>query len=101
VRSSRRLVLLVALLALALAAIDATGALNGLLYATPLLVIGALLINQRFIGEERILARYRALPRPRLRAAKQRWTSTPERALTSALERAPWTLRGPPACAAL
>ena len=77
-------------------AVDASGALNGLLYATPLLVVGALLINQRFIGEERILARYRALPRPRLRPAKRRWTNVPQRALTSALERAPWSMRGPP-----
>jgi hypothetical protein len=78
-------------------AIDAAGALNGLLYAAPLLLIGGLLVCQRFLGEERIIARHRTAPRVRLRPAKRRWAHQAERALSCALERAPWSLRGPPA----
>jgi hypothetical protein len=72
-----------------------SGALDVALYAAPFLVIAALLLSGRFIGEERILAAYRSLPRARRAVAS--WPRLPSLPLTSALERAPWSLRGPPA----
>jgi len=100
VRSPRRLALAIgATFALALvvgaAAAGVSGALDVALYAAPFLVIAALLLSGRFIGEERILAVYRTLPRARRAVAS--WPRLPSLALSSALERAPWTLRGPPA----
>jgi hypothetical protein len=100
VRSPRRLALLIgAAFALALvvgaAAAGVSGALDVALYAAPFLVIAALLLSGRFIGEERILAVYRSLPRARRAVAS--WPRLPSLALSSALERAPWSLRGPPA----
>jgi hypothetical protein len=105
VRSSRRLVMrLSAAFLLALVVADVAsgmaGALDVLLYAAPFVLIAALLLSGRFVGEERILAVYRALPRPKRRTA-QRWPSRPEVAFSAALERAPWSLRGPPAGVAL
>ena len=100
VRSPRRLALLIgAAFALALvvgaAAAGVSGALDVALYAAPFLVIAALLLSGRFIGEERILAAYRSLPRARRAVAS--WPRLPSRPLNSALDRAPWSLRGPPA----
>ncbi len=70
------------------------GALDVALYAAPFLVIATLLLSGRFIGEERILAAYRAWPRRRSVARRAR---VPELQFDSALERAPRSLRGPPA----
>jgi hypothetical protein len=100
VRSPRRLALLIgAAFALALvvgaAAAGVSGALDVALYAAPFLVIAALLLSGRFIGEERILAVYRSLPRARRVAAS--WPRLQTLELSCALERAPWSLRGPPA----
>ena len=104
VRSPRRLALAIgATFALALvvgaAAAGVSGALDVALYAAPFLVIAALLLSGRFIGEERILAR-RAAPTPRLRAERRSWARLPERSLASLLERSPRLQRGPPAPAA-
>jgi hypothetical protein len=77
------------------AAAGISGALDVALYAAPFLVIAALLLSGRFIGEERILAAYRALPRSRRAVARR--PRLPELAFSSALERAPRSLRGPPA----
>ena len=85
------LALLVAPVALGLA-----GTLDALLYAAPFVVIAALLLAGRFVGEERILAIYRARPPARRRTAPG-WPSLPELPFAAALERAPWSLRGPPA----
>jgi hypothetical protein len=100
VQSPRRLALSIsAAFALALvvgaAAAGASGALDVVLYTAPFLVIAALLLSGRFIGEERILAAYRTLPRARRAVAS--WPRLPSRPLSSALERAPRSLRGPPA----
>jgi hypothetical protein len=100
VKSPRRLALFIgAAFALALvvgaAAAGVSGALDVVLYAAPFLVIAALLLSGRFIGEERILAAYRSLPRARRVAAS--WPRLQSLPLSSALERAPWSLRGPPA----
>src|SRR3954452_9502096 len=65
------------------------------LYAAPFLVVAALLLSGRYVGEERILRVYRTRPRPRRQTAR-RWPAAPELALCGALERASWSLRGPP-----
>ena len=65
------------------------------LYAAPFMVVAGLLLSGRYVGEERILRVYRALPRP-VRRAPQRWPQRPELPLCCALERASWSLRGPP-----
>jgi hypothetical protein len=72
------------------------GAAEVALFAAPFLLIAALLLSGRYVGEERILALRRTPPRTRRRLA-QRWPSLAELPFCSALERAPWSLRGPPA----
>jgi hypothetical protein len=68
-------------------------------WAVPLLVVASLLLTGRYVGEERILAA-RAARAPRVRAAKVLWSRRHAAALVSLLERAPRSLRGPPALAA-
>ncbi len=72
------------------------GAAEVVLFAAPFLLIAALLLSGRYVGEDRILAARRTPP-PARRRRTQRWPSRPERPFSSALERAPWSLRGPPA----
>jgi hypothetical protein len=102
VRTPRILVVLFALVAAVDVAAGGAGALSLLLYAAPLLALAALLASGRFIGEERIIARRRARGVPKLRLAlRVGWAGRPARPLTSLLERAPRSLRGPPAQLAL
>jgi hypothetical protein len=68
-------------------------------WAVPLLVVAALLLTGRYVGEEVILAVHRALAR-RVRAAKVIWSRRHSTALVSLLERTPRSPRGPPAHAA-
>jgi hypothetical protein len=68
-------------------------------WAVPLLIVAALLLTGRYVGEEVILAVHRALA-PRVRAAKVLWARRHTAALVSLLERAPRSPRGPPALAA-
>jgi hypothetical protein len=98
VASARRFLLVLAAAALAVVALQGlTGLTELALYAWPLFLMVALLLGGRFVGEERILARWaRALPRPRRRPAR-RWAYGRERALTSLLDSVATTLRGPPA----
>ncbi|RKQ86738.1 hypothetical protein C8N24_4753 [Solirubrobacter pauli] len=71
------------------------------LYAAPFLAIVGLLASGRYVAEDRILAIYRSRPRPRRRSASRRWPSIAELPFSAGVERAPWSLRGPPAaCAA-
>jgi len=70
------------------------------LYAAPFVAVVALLASGRYVGEERILAVYRSQPRRRRSSASRRWPAIPEQPFSAGIERAPWTLRGPPACAA-
>ena len=91
--------LLAAAAVLLAAVMEITGSFELLLYGGPLLFLIGLLISGRFIGEERILAR-RALPAPRVRAARQSWSRLRELPLASLLERSPLQGRGPPAPAA-
>jgi len=103
---SRRRVLigLGATFVLALAIVNvATGkasAVDMALYAAPFMAVVALLLSGRYVGEERILAVYRTQPRRRRSRAGRRWPTLQEQPFSAGLERAPWSLRGPPACAA-
>ncbi len=94
----RFLLCLTALAAVCVAAQAVTGISELALYLTPLFLIGALLLSGRFIGEERIVARWRGVPpvlRPRRCA--QRWQPQPVLALRSAFAHGAFGVRGPPA----
>jgi hypothetical protein len=98
----RFLLCLTALAALSVAAQAVTGVSELALYLTPLFLIAALLLSGRYVGEERIVARWRAtvavLRRPRRRTA--RWRPQAVRALRSRLLQGSFGVRGPPAPAA-
>ncbi len=68
-------------------------------WAAPLLIVAALLLTGRFVGEERILAAHRARVAP-ARSPRLPWPRRHERPLVSLLERAPRSPRGPPALVA-
>jgi hypothetical protein len=98
VRSPRSLHFLLAMAAIAVAILQGVTGVAGLaLYLAPALLLLALLITGRYIGEERLIAGYRKA-RPRRRPAlAPSWPMGRERALTSLLSRAPQSRRGPPA----
>ena len=98
----RRFLTAMAVLALACAVLQAvTGDAQLVLHLTPLFLIGGLLLAGRYVGEDRIVARWRAaLAVARRRPARARWRPRAERALASLLERTPSLLRGPPAALA-
>src|SRR3954454_6508372 len=98
----RRLLTAMALLALACAVLQAvSGDAQLVLHLTPLFLIGGLLLAGRYVGEERIVARWRAaLAQRRPRPVRVRWQPRAERALATLLERSPRLLRGPPAVVA-
>jgi len=95
----RRFLTAMAVLALACALLQAvSGDAQLVLHLTPLFLIGGLLLAGRYVGEERIVARWRAaVARVRRRPVRARWRACAERALASLLERTPSLLRGPPA----
>jgi hypothetical protein len=68
-------------------------------WAVPLLIVAALLLTGRYVGEEVILAAHRALAPVVVRPAKVRWCRRHSTALVSLLERTPRSPRGPPALA--
>jgi hypothetical protein len=86
-----------AVAALAMAAGGTLEVLELVLPWMPFLVVGALLVSRRFVGESRILARLERRSRPRRAAAQARWSRLRERALTSVHTLATQHLRGPPA----
>jgi hypothetical protein len=102
VATARRFLLVLAAAAAAVVALQGlTGLTDLALYAWPLFLIVALLLGGRFVGEDRIVARWTGrLPRPRRLHTARHWTHGRERALTSLLDSAACTLRGPPARAA-
>jgi hypothetical protein len=74
-----------------------TGLTELALYCAPLFLMVGLLLGGRFVGERQILARW-AAARPRRRpVSRPSWPWGHDRALTSLLEQAACTLRGPPA----
>ena len=100
--SSRRVLIsagaaFVAALSVANVVAGNASAMDMALYAAPFLAIVGLLLSGRYVAEERILAVYRSQPRPRRLKVARRWPSLAERPFSAGLERAPWSLRGPPA----
>ena len=100
--SSRRVLIsagaaFVAALSVANVAAGNASAMEMALYAAPFLAIVGLLLSGRYVAEERILRIYRSLPRPKRRSATRRWPSIAELPFSAGIERAPWSLRGPPA----
>jgi hypothetical protein len=98
----RFLLCLTALAALSVAAQAITGVSELALYLTPLFLIAALLLCGRYVGEDRIVARWRAavavLRRPRRRTV--RWRPLYVRALRSQFLEGSFGVRGPPVQAA-
>jgi hypothetical protein len=95
----RFLLCLTALAAVSVAAQAVTGVSELALYLTPLFVIGALLLCGRYVGEDRIVARWRAtvavVRRPRRRAVRWRPRTVPP--LRSQQFEGSFGVRGPPA----
>jgi hypothetical protein len=86
-------------LAAACAAVEAvTGIRDLTLTLTPLFLIAALLLSGRFLGEERIVARWHgAVRRPAARRRARRWSPRAVPVLRSALRQGSVGVRGPPA----
>jgi hypothetical protein len=95
----RFLLCLTALAALCVAAQAATGVSELALYMTPAFLIAALLLSGRYVGEERIVARWRAAVAVarRLRRRATRWRPQAVSALRSQHLEGSSTVRGPPA----
>jgi hypothetical protein len=87
-RLSRRLLVLLALLAIL--------AIAGW-WAVPFLLVAGLLLNGWYVGEDRILALRARRPAPRLRPARTVRPRALYLGFASLLERAPRLERGPPA----
>ena len=85
-------------LAVALAVVPAwTGIAELALYFTPLLIVGALVVSGRFLGEERAIARIGAARAERpCRAPRVLRRPVPARAAVSLLARRVRVERGPP-----
>jgi hypothetical protein len=85
-------------LAAVCAALQAVSGVHDLvLTLTPLFLLAALLLSGRYIGEERIVARWHgATRRPASRRRAQRWRPRAVLALRSILEPGSVGVRGPP-----
>jgi hypothetical protein len=98
VRAERRTLLLLAVAATVLCGLQAaTGVMELVLYAAPLLLIVGFLLSGRYVGEDRILALRRAAPQRLRPEPRGHWSHARDRALSSLLDRSPALLRGPPA----
>jgi hypothetical protein len=76
----------------------AAGLTDLVLYAAPALLLAALLLSGRFVGEDRIVERWRrGMPTTRARQVRARWSRVPARTLSSLLAHDPRVERGPPA----
>jgi hypothetical protein len=95
----RFLLCLTALAALCVAAQAVTGVSELALYMTPVFLLAALLLSGRYVGEDRIVARWRAAVavarRPRRSASRR--PARPVRALRSQHLEGSFAVRGPPA----
>jgi len=100
-RLQRRFLLcLTVFAALAAVAQHVSGMTELPLYLAPLFVISTLLLCGRYLGEDRIVRRWRGpAPHRRVRPARGRWTAVAERPLADLLARNPRVERGPPALA--
>ena len=95
----RFLMCLTALAALCVAVQGVTGVSELALYLTPVFLIAALLLSGRYVGEERIVARWRAAVAParRPRRTTVRWRPRAVHTLRSQLVEGSFGVRGPPA----
>jgi hypothetical protein len=98
----RFLLCLTALAALSVGAQAVTGVSELALYLTPLFLIASLLLCGRYVGEEKIVARWRAAVAVvrRLRRRVVRWRPRSLPVLRSQLLEGSFDVRGPPAQAA-
>jgi hypothetical protein len=94
-RSPRALIVALAVVLAALLVL--TGGVEAALFALPCGALAALLLNGRYVGEERILALHRTLRPFARRAAASRWRRPRPPRAAGLFARAPRTLRGPPA----
>jgi hypothetical protein len=95
----RFLAYLTACAAVAAVAQGMSGVTELALCLTPLFLIVALLLCGRYIAEDRIVRRWRALVPQRRRRARARRRPVTQQAYVSLLERSPRLERGPPALA--
>ncbi len=97
--SRRRFFACFAALAAVLFVLQGVAGLTDLvLYAGPALLLAVLLLSVRFVGEDRIVERWRrAMPTVRARRVRARWPRVPARTLSSLLAHDPRVERGPPA----
>jgi hypothetical protein len=95
----RFLVCLTALAVLCAVTQAVTGIGELVLYLTPAFLIGALVLSGHFVGEEKILARWRAATAQphRLRRCAQRWRPRAIAPIVSLHEQGSFGVRGPPA----
>lgn len=97
----RFLAAMTALVVLALAAQGLTGAHELVLFMTPGFLLAALLLSDRFVGEQRIARGYAAARRrPRRPVHRPRWRPLQRVVPTNAITHVPPMRRGPPALAA-
>jgi hypothetical protein len=97
-RQRRFLIVLTALAALAAVLQAVTGVGPLAFYLTPLFLIAALLLSGHYLGEERIVARWRAsVPSAPRRRRAQRWRPRAVLPLRSVFEHGSFGVRGPPA----
>jgi hypothetical protein len=96
----RRFLLCLTALAMVCVAVQGiTGVTELTLYLTPLFLIAGLLLSGRYVGEDRIVARWRAavaVRRPRRRTSV-RWRPRAVDVLRSQLVEGSFGVRGPPA----
>jgi hypothetical protein len=95
----RFLISLTAVALLAAVAQGMSGVSDLVLFLTPLFLIAALLLCGRYIAEDRIVRRWRAVARPP-RRVRSRWRAVVEASPHSRLAHGPRPQRGPPALAA-
>jgi hypothetical protein len=96
----RRFLLHLTALAAACAALQAVTGISDLaLTLTPLFLLAALLLSGRYLGEERIVARWHATTRRPPRRRAQRWRPRPVLPLRSIVAPGSVGVRGPPQAA--
>jgi hypothetical protein len=98
VAQQRRFLAILTALAVVCAVLQAISGIGQLaLYLTPLFLIAALLLSGHYLGEDRIVARWRAAAPPRARRRAQRWRPRAVLPLRSVFEHGSFGVRGPPA----
>jgi hypothetical protein len=98
-RQRRFLTFLTALAVLCASAQALTGVSELALYLTPLFLIGGLVLSGHYVGEDRIVARWRAATSrpPRRYREPRRWRPRAVVPLVSRHEHGSFGVRGPPA----